>query len=393
MPSGLRLTAGSYACSRKTEFSSSLLEKAAEMARTLKSDWILFMTTLGLVLSGVVMVFSSSAVIAEDTFGDPNHFALRHVVAACLGLVGMFGLMHVDYRIYRQPAVVLSLIAGVIGMLVLAYLLPPIANTHRWISLAGFSLQPSELGKLGLVVFVAYYLSARDGQVNDWRTVLIPVGTMSLLMIGLVVAQPDLGTAILMATVVGALMFAGGLNFRWMCLGGLPACFLAVALMLFEPYRLRRLVAFLDPSADPLGAGFQLNQSLISVGTGGITGVGFMEGQQKLFYLPEPHTDFIFAVIGEELGLLGTLAVLLLLAVFTWRGLRSALRAQDAFGCYLATGITLTIALQASIHMGVVLGMLPTTGVPLPFLSHGGTSILVTLASVGVLMNISQSPE
>jgi cell division protein FtsW len=256
------------------------------MARTLKPDWILFVTTLALVLAGVVMVFSSSAVIAEDSFGDPNHFAVRHLIAACLGLVGMFGLMMVKYESYRQPIVVLGVVAGVIGLLVMAYLMPPVANTHRWIRVGGFSLQPSELGKLGLVMFVAYYLSERNGKVNDWRMVLLPVSVISLLMIGLVVGQPDLGTAILMAAVVGVLLFIAGLDSAWMLLGGVPTALMAVGLMLFEPYRFRRLVAFLDPAADPLGAGFQLNQSLISVGAGGITGVGFMEGQQKLFYLP-----------------------------------------------------------------------------------------------------------
>lgn len=360
------------------------------MARTLKPDWILFLTTLALVLAGVVMVFSSSAVRAEQYFGDPNHFSLRHVVAACLGLAGMFGLMRVGYGAYRRPAVVLTLIAGVIALLCVAYLLPPVANTHRWIRLAGLSLQPSEFAKLGLVVFVAYYLSERSARVNDWRFVLLPVGVVGILTIGLVVFQPDLGTAILMAAVMGALLFVGGLPFGWMLAGGIPALLTAVAFVLFEPYRLRRLASFLDPSGDPLGAGFQLNQSLISVGSGGIAGVGFMEGQQKLFYLPEPHTDFIFAVIGEELGLLGTFSIVVLLGVFAWRGLTSAFRAPDAFGCYLAVGITLTIALQAAIHVGVVLGMLPTTGVPLPFLSHGGSSLLVTLAGVGILMNISQ---
>lgn len=360
------------------------------MARTLKPDWILFLATLALVLVGVVMVFSSSAVIAEHQFGDPNHFALRHVVAVSLGLIGMFSLMRVDYQIYRRPGVVLPLIAGVIALLFLAYLLPPVANTHRWVRVAGLSVQPSEFGKLGLVVFVAYYLSEYGERINEWRSFLLPVTALALLTTGLVVFEPDLGTAILMAAVVGVLLFIGGLHFGWILAAGLPAVLGAVTLVLFEPYRYRRLLSFLDPSLDPQGVGFQLNQSLISVGTGGIAGVGLMEGQQKLFYLPEPHTDFIFAVIGEELGLLGTVAILVLVGVFAWRGLRTAFRAPDTFGCYLAAGITLTITLQAALHMGVVLGMLPTTGVPFPFLSHGGSSLLVALASVGILMNISQ---
>lgn len=360
------------------------------MARTLRPDWILFVTTLALVLAGVVMVFSSSAVVAQDTFGDPNHFALRHVIAGCLGLVGMFILMRIDYNTWRRPLVVFGLAAGVVALLFLAYQLPPVADTHRWIRVAGFSLQPSEFAKLSLVLFVAYYLTEHGSQVNDPRIVLLPVASIGLLMIGLVVFEPDLGTAILMAAVVGALLFLSGLRLSWFAAGCVPAVLATVALVLYEPYRFSRLVSFLDPAADPQGVGFQLNQSLISVGTGGITGVGFMEGQQKLFYLPEAHTDFIFAVVGEELGLLGTMAILALLFVFTWRGLRGALHAPDAFGYYLAAGITLMTAFQAALHMGVVLGMLPTTGVPLPFLSHGGSSLLVTLAGVGVLMNVSQ---
>jgi cell division protein FtsW len=360
------------------------------MARTLKPDWILFLATLALVLAGVVMVFSSSAVIAEHRFGDPNHFSFRHLIAVCLGLFGMFALMRVSYGHYRHPAVALSLVAGVVALLLLAYMLPPVAGTHRWVRFGPMSLQPSEFGKLALVVFMAYFLSEKEGLVNDWRRVLLPVGFIAALLTGLVVLQPDLGTALLMAAVAGMLLFLAGLDFRWLLAGGVPAVLGAVALVVFEPYRFRRLTAFLDPTLDPKGVGFQLDQSLISVGTGGITGVGFMEGQQKLFYLPEPHTDFIFAVIGEELGLIGTLAILLLIGVFAWRGMVCAFRAPDTFGFYLASGITLTIVLQAAIHMGVVVGLLPTTGVPLPFLSHGGSSLLATLAGVGVLMNISQ---
>jgi cell division protein FtsW len=360
------------------------------MARTLKPDWILFMTALALVLAGVVMVFSSSAVIAEYTFGDPHHFSLRHLAAACLGLGAMFGLMRVSYERYRHPAVVLTVVAGVITLILVALLMPPVANSRRWIRVAGFSMQPSEFAKLGLVFFVSYYMSEAGRKIGDWRSVLLPVGAVGVLIVGLVVLQKDLGTAILMAAVVGALLFVGGLSPGWIAAVGIPSALGAVALMLTEPYRFKRLVSFLNPSVDPLGVGFQLDQSLISVGTGGIAGVGFMEGQQKLFYLPEPHTDFIFAVIGEELGILGTFGVLLLFGLFAWRGFATSFRAPDAFGSYVAAGITLMIALQASMHIGVVLGMLPTTGVPLPFLSHGGTSLLVTLMGVGVLINISQ---
>jgi cell division protein FtsW len=360
------------------------------MARKLKPDWILFVTTLTLVLIGVLMVFSSSAVLAKEWYGDPNRFALRHVAAASLGLIAMFALMKVDYHRYRHPAVVFSLLSVVIVLLALAFLMPTSSNTHRWIRFAGLSFQPAELAKLSLIVFLAYFLEKRKERVNDFSLTLIPIAVISLLLAGLIVLQPDLGTAISILAVVSVLLFVAGLNLRWIIVGAIAAAPILYVLVYQVPWRRERLLAFLDPWADPLGSGFQIIQSLISVGTGGIAGVGFMEGQQKLFYLPEPHTDFIYAVVGEELGLIGTALVLALFSVFLWRGLRGAARAPDPFGFYLALGITMMVAVQAFINMSVVLGLLPTKGIPLPFLSYGGSSFLIMLAGVGVLINVSQ---
>ena len=360
------------------------------MARKLRPDWILFVATLALVMVGVAMVFSSSVVLAKEWYGDPSHFSFRHVVAAFLGLVGMFALMRVDYHRFRHPAVVFSLLSVVTALLVLVYLLPSTANTHRWIRWGGLSFQPAELAKLAIVVFLAYFLEKRRHRVNDLRFTLIPVVAVSLLVGGLIVLQPDLGTAMSILAVVGILLFAAGLNLGWMVAAMLLAMPVLYVLVFQVPWRRQRLFAFLDPWADPLDSGFQIIQSLISVGTGGIGGTGFMEGQQKLFYLPEPHTDFIFAVVGEEFGLIGTVAILGLFGVFIWRGLRSAWRAPDLFGSYLALGITMMVALQAFINMSVVLGLLPTKGIPLPFLSYGGSSFLIMLAGVGILMNVSQ---
>ena len=302
----------------------------------------------------------------------------------------MFALMRVDYHRFRQPAVVFSLLSVVTALLVLVYLLPSTANTHRWIRLASLSFQPAELAKLGMVVFLAYFLEKRRDRVNDLRFTLIPVLAVSLLVAGLIVLQPDLGTAISILAVVGILLFAAGLNLGWLFASMLLAMPVLYVLVFQVPWRRQRLFAFLDPWADPTDSGYQIIQSLISVGTGGIGGTGFMEGQQKLFYLPEPHTDFIFAVVGEELGLIGTMAILALFGVFVWRGLRSASRAPDPFGSYLALGITMMVTIQAFINMSVVLGLLPTKGIPLPFLSYGGSSFLIMLASVGILMNVSQ---
>lgn len=360
------------------------------MARKLKPDWILFVVTLALVVVGVAMVFSSSAVLAQAWYGDPNYFAFRHVVAVLLGLFGMFTLMRVDYNRYKSPAAVFSLLSAVTALLLLAYFLPPVANTHRWIRIASLSFQPAELAKISMVLFMAYFLEMRKGRVNELRFSLIPVFAVSLLVCGLIVLQPDLGTAISILAVVGVLLFAAGLNTRWIATAVLLATPLLYVLVFQVSWRRERLFAFMDPWSDPLGSGFQIIQSLISMGTGGIGGMGFMEGQQKLFYLPEPHTDFIFAVVGEELGLIGTSVVLILFGLFAWRGLRSAARAPDLFGTYLALGITMMVALQAFINMSVVLGLLPTKGIPLPFLSYGGSSFVVLLAGVGILMNVSQ---
>jgi len=360
------------------------------MARKLKSDWVLFVTTLTLVLIGVVMVFSSSAVLAKEWYGDPNHFAFRHAVAASLGLIAMFVLMKVDYHHCRHPAVVFSLLSVVTALLILVFLMPTSANTHRWIRFASLSFQPAELAKLSIIVFLAYFLEKRRGRVNDVSLTLIPIAVVTLLFALLIVLQPDLGTAISIIAVVAVLLFVAGLNSKWMCLAALMAAPVLYVLVFEVSWRRDRLLAFLDPWADPLDSGFQIIQSLISVGTGGVAGVGFMGGQQKLFYLPEPHTDFIYAVVGEELGLIGTALVLSLFSIFLWRGLRSANRAPDAFGFYLALGITMMVAVQAFINMSVVLGLLPTKGIPLPFLSYGGSSFLIMLAGVGLLINVSQ---
>jgi cell division protein FtsW len=226
--------------------------------------------------------------------------------------------------------------------------------------------------------------------VNEVAFTLIPVATVSLLLAGVIVMQPDLGTAMSLLIVVGILLFVAGLSLKWFVLAGALSTPFLYILIVLVPWRWERILSFMNPDSDPLGTGFQVIQSRIAVGTGGIAGVGFMEGQQKLFYLPEPHTDFIFAVVGEELGLIGTVLTLGLFGMFLWRGLRGAARAPDAFGFYLALGITMMIGVQAFFNMSVVLGLLPTKGIPLPFISYGGSSFLVMLAAVGILMNVSQ---
>ena len=263
-------------------------------------------------------------------------------------------------------------------------------NTHRWLHLGAASFQPSELSKLVLVIFLAYFLDLRKGEVNDWKHTLLPIALVSGLSVLLVVAEPDFGTALAIAVIVAAILFAAGLQLRYFALAALSALPGIYWLVFHSTYRHNRLLAFLDPWSDPLGKGFQIIQSYIAVGTGGITGVGLMDGRQKLFYLPEPQTDFIFAVVGEELGFIGCVLIVAVFAVILWRGLRAAVGCQDDFGRLLAIGLTVVIVGQALVNMSVVLGLLPTKGIPLPLVSYGGSSLLVNLVAVGILLNISQ---
>jgi cell division protein FtsW len=304
----------------------------------------------------------------------------------------MFVIMKVDYHVFRKPAFVFSMLAVVVGLCLFVFFLPATGNTHRWIRLPGLSFQPSELAKLGLIVFLAYFLEKRKGQINE-RLTLVPVGVIVGLLAALIVLQKDLGTAVALLITAAVLMYVSGLNMKWIgiaTLFAIPLGLIAFYFLVFlVPYRWNRILAYLNPEADPLGNGFQILQSLTAVGTGGLHGLGYGEGVQKLFYLPAAHTDFIFAVIGEELGLIGTLTVLLLFGLFLWRGLRASVSAPDLFGFYLALGITMTVCVQAFINMSVVLGIVPNKGIPLPFLSYGGSSFVVMLISVGILLNVS----
>jgi len=360
------------------------------MARKLTSDKILFAVTVALVLAGIIMVFSASAVMANERFHSPYYFLLRQGAWALLGLVGMSVLMHVDYRHYRNPILAFTGLFICAVLLLAVFFLDKSHNTHRWFKLGFLSFQPSEITKIFLVIFLAFFLEKRIGQINDLRHTLMPCLAVLAVFFFLIVAEPDLGTSVSIIAVAFILLFSSGLAYRYVVgilLSLIPPLF---CLIFFFPYRMRRVLAFLDPWSDPQGAGFQIIQSLIAVGTGGLTGVGLMEGKQKLFYLPEPHTDFIFAVISEELGLVGCLFLITLFGVFLWRGLRLSLRAPDPFGQYLGVGLTMMVVCQAFINLSVVLGLLPTKGIPLPFISSGGSSLLISLLGVGILLNVSQ---
>jgi len=363
------------------------------MAKRVSVDGWLFTVTMLLVFAGLVMVFSASAVVAKDRYGSGYYFLLRQMIWAGGGIAAMVVAMKVDYRRFKHPAVVFSALGFTTFLLILVFFLDRSHHTHRWIHWGGFSLQPSELAKPALILFLAFFLESRTKLMDDWRNTLLPAVLPTLVFLGLIVMQPDLGTAIACAAITACILFTAGLQLRYLAYGFAASLLPLYLLISHVAYRRERILAFLNPYSDPQGAGFHIIQSLIAVSTGGITGVGLMEGKQKLFYLPEPHTDFIFSVIGEELGLVGTVIVVTLFAIFLWRGVRTALRTQDMFGRFLAVGITSMIVVQAFINISVVLGLMPTKGIPLPFISYGGSSLFITLACVGVLLNVSKQAE
>lgn len=360
------------------------------MAKRYRPDRVLFGVTLALLMLGIVMVFSASAVYADELFGQPAMFLLRQSVWVALGLVGLFAVMQLDYRRLCHPTLAFTAVCVVVVLLVAVLFLDTSRSTHRWIRWGPLSVQPSELAKLALILFLAYFLERRRHAVNDVSGTLLPAAGITAVLVGLVVVEPDLGTAAVLGLIAGTMFFVAGMRVRYLLyllLGAAPAVYLLIVRV---PYRLARIRAFLDPYADPQGTGFQTIQSLLAVGSGGITGVGLMAGRQKLFYLPEAHTDFIFAVIGEELGLMGAATAVVLFGLFCWRGLRIAARAPDGLARQLAVGATVMVVGQALINLSVVLGLLPTKGISLPFISYGGSGLLVMMLGVGLLLNISQ---
>jgi cell division protein FtsW len=363
------------------------------MARKLKSDRILFTAAILLVCVSVVMVYSASAALAFDRYGQAYMFLTRQAMWTALGFVALAVALRIDYRTYRNESFIWSLTGGVCLLLVLVLFSAPVNGARRWFNFGGLGIQPSEFAKIAAVLFTAMMLDRRMHRIDELSYSLLPIGIVVGAMSGLILLEPDLGTAASLVMVVAAMVFAAGLHYRYLVGTALVAAPMLYFLIASSPYRLRRLLAFLNPEADPLGDGFQVTQSLIAVGTGGVFGRGLMGGVQKLFFLPEPHTDFIYAVIGEELGLIGATTVLACFCVIAWRGARIATRAHDAFGSFLALGLTAMIAVQAMVNISVVLGLMPTKGIPLPLVSSGGSSLLISLLGVGVLLNVSQHDE
>jgi len=359
------------------------------MARKLQADEWLFAGVLALALFGVIMVYSASAVVDGGGSGQ-SQYVVRQGLWAVAGLAAMFAGMRLDYRVLKGGGVAYGLLALTVVLLLAVFAFPEINGARRWIRFSHFSLQPSEVAKLALAVFLARFLERRAGDEGNFRRTFAPAVALTGLLAALVVAEPDLGTAMMLVVICVTMLYTAGARLRHMALAAAPALVAAAALLLFVPWRLKRLVTFLDPWADPQGAGYQVVQSLLAVGSGGVHGLGFTEGRQKMFFLPFAHSDFIFAVVGEELGLLGGLGVVALFGLFLWRGMRAALRAPDRFGMLLGVGVVTGVVAQALFNISVVLSLVPTKGIPLPFISYGGSSLVPTLFAVGVLLNISQ---
>ncbi|PLS16592.1 stage V sporulation protein E [Bacillus sp. M6-12] len=354
-------------------------------------DFILIIVTLSLLAVGLIMVYSASAIWATYKFEDSFFFAKRQLLFAGAGVIAMFFIMNVDYWTWRTYAKVLVIACFVLLVLVLVPGIGMERNGSRsWIGVGAFSIQPSEFMKLAMIAFLAKYLSDRQKLITSFKKGLVPSLSLVFLAFAMIMLQPDLGTGTVMVGTCIAMIFISGARVSHFAFLGLLGVAGFVGLVLSAPYRMKRITSFLDPWQDPLGSGFQIIQSLYAIGPGGLFGLGLGQSRQKFFYLPEPQTDFIFAILLEELGFIGGTFVILLFGLLLWRGIRIALGAPDLYGSFLAVGIISMVAIQVMINIGVVTGLMPVTGITLPFLSYGGSSLTLMLMAIGVLLNISR---
>ncbi len=351
-------------------------------------DFPILLVTLGLVGLGIVMVYSASAILAAQKLTDSFYFLKKQALFAAGGVLLMAAAMKINYHLWQKLAYpILGLSLGLLAVVLVFG--TRVQGSTRWLYIGPLSFQPSEFSKLALIIFLSYFLAKKEEQIKSFQFGFLPTILISGVMIILVIQQPDFGAAVFLGIMVLLLLFAGGTRFSYILLSVFLAVPVVYYLIVKVPYRALRIMSYLNPWKDPRGVSFQLIQSFVGFGSGGVFGLGLGQGKQKLFFLPAPHTDFIFSVLGEETGFIGTVIVLGLYLVFAVRGIRVSLGSPDEFGTFLALGITSLISLQAIINMAVVLGLLPTKGLTLPFISYGGSSLVVSLVSVGILLNIS----
>lgn len=360
------------------------------MAYKPSSDRILFFTAGFLTIFGLVMVYSASSVMASSQHGMSSYFFLRQLVHAGVGFVFLIFMMNVDYHVWQKPKAIALMLFACALTLLFVLTQPEVNGAHRWLRSGPFiSFQPSEIAKLVVLVFVAAFLHKHESEINQPVRGLLPFGVVIGLFAGLIAIEPDLGQALCICLITGIMLFVAGLAWQYIAGAALTAIPIFYFFVMRVPYRWDRIKSFLNPFQDPLGSGWQISQSLTAVGSGGISGLGLGASKQKLFFLPEASSDFIFAVIGEELGLIGTCLIAVAFLVFFYRGIRIILRSPDRFGFYLGLGITLMVVLQGFINISMVLAMMPTKGIALPFISQGGSSLLLNLIATGVLLNLS----
>ena len=356
-----------------------------------KFDIILFFSVIILSIFGVVMIYSSSSIWADYKFNDSFHYVKQQLLFMIVGINLMIIMSKIDYKLYYQKA---NLILGICLILLILVLIPGIGSVRNgsrsWFGIGSFGIQPSEFAKLGLIIFTSKYLSNSNKFLKSYKEGVFPILGILLLFFGLIMLQPDLGTGLVLAISIIALLFISGVNMKFFFIMGIIGIIGVIILIVIAPYRMDRITSFIDPWSDALGTGFQIIQSLYAIGPGGLLGTGFLNSVQKHFYLPEPQTDFIFSIISEEFGVLGVFIVVSLFSIILYRGIKIATNTKDLFSKYLAFGMVFQIIFQSLMNLMVVIGMIPVTGVTLPFLSYGGSSLLISMVSIGILLNISR---
>jgi cell division protein FtsW len=360
-----------------------------EIFRPFGFDKTLFLATLALISIGIIMVFSASAILAIEKYDQPFHFYLNQTTGAIAGIALILFVVSIRKPFYQTPVFVYGLLSLSFFLLVVCLAMPAIGNTNRWIQFLGLSFQPSELAKISLVLFFAFYLDQKRDKLDSFKTLIFPLAVLFIFSF-LILKEPDYGTAILVFLICSVLLFVGGVKFKHLLVLGTSAVIIFIFFLFQASYRWERIVAVLYPERDPFRKGFQVIQSKLAFGSGGLLGVSIGESTQKLFFLPCAHTDYIFAIIGEELGLIGTLAILLLFLIFLYRGLGISWKTTNNFNQIAAVGLTMAIVAQALLNITIVLGLGPPTGIPLPLISFGRSSLLCTLLGIGILLNISQ---
>ena len=355
-------------------------------------DIYLFFAVMALILFGLVMIYSSSYIWAEYKFNDAFKYVKQQGLFIIIGTFLMLLISKIDYKIYEKKAFPIFIACIILLILVLIPGIGKIRNGSRsWFGIGSFGIQPSEFAKLGLIMLTSKYLSKSNKFIKDLTKGVFPILGVLFLVFGLIMLQPDFGTGMIIVVSIIAMLFVAGVNMKFFFGLGALGVIGIIVLILIAPYRMDRITSFINPWNDPLGTGFQIIQSLYAIGPGGLLGMGFLNSRQKHFYLPEPQTDFIFSIISEEFGILGIIIVASLFVFILYRGMRISLRCSDSFGKYLAFGMTFQILIQAVMNLMVVVGLIPVTGVTLPFLSYGGSSLLISMASIGILLNISRN--